>query len=63
MQKTYKKYFARINAGTMTKLEFEKWSREAERLRDKALIQYNKAKTDEEKKDIAEKLKRKLNSC
>ena len=47
----------------MTKLEFEKWSREAERLRDKALIQYNKAKTDEEKKDIAEKLKRKLNSC
>lgn len=61
-QRAYKKYFARTNAGTMTKLEFEKWSREAERLRDNALIQYNKAKTDEEKKDIAEKLKRKLNS-
>ena len=61
-QRAYKKYFARINAGTMTKPEFEKWSREAERLRDEALIQYDKAKSDEEKKDIAEKLKRRLNS-
>ena len=61
-QRAYKKYFARINAGTMTKPEFEKWSREAERLRDEALIQYDKAKSVEEKKDIAEKLKRRLNS-
>ena len=46
----------------MTKPECEKWSREAERLRDEALIQYDKAKAVEEKKDIAEKLKRRLNS-
>ena len=61
-QRAYKKYFARINAGTMTKPEFEKWTREAERLRDEALIQYDKAKSVEEKKDIAERLKRRLNS-
>lgn len=41
-QRAYKKYFARINAGTM---------------RDEALIRYDKAK-----RDIAVKLKRKLNS-
>lgn len=61
-QRAYKKYFARTKAGTMTKPEFEEWSREAECLRDDALAQYEKAITDEARKNITEKLKRELNN-
>lgn len=60
-QRAYKKYFARTAAKTMSKTEFETWERESERLRDRALDRYNQAKTDEEKQNIAEELKRELN--
>ena len=60
-QRAYKKYFARTKKGTMSRAEFEAWGRESERLRDTALKQYERAKTEEEKKAIAEQLERELN--
>ena len=41
--RAYKKYFARVRKGTMSKPEFEAWSREAERIRDEALREYEHA--------------------
>lgn len=60
-QRAYKKYFARTRSGTMTKAEFEEWSREAERLRDSALERYKRVETQEEKNRIAKKLSAELN--
>ncbi len=60
-QRAYKKYFARIKAGTMTQAEFNQWSLEAERIRDEALKNYNRARTVEERTAIAEEVKQKLN--
>ena len=60
-QRAYKKYFARTRKGTMSKPEFEKWARDAERLRDQALRNYEKLRTPEEKNLILEKLKADLN--
>ena len=60
-QRAYKKYFARTRKGTMSKPEFEKWARDAERLRDRALKSYERSRTLEEKNLILEKLKADLN--
>jgi len=59
-QRAYKKYFARVRAGTMTKPEFEVWSSEAERLRDDSLKKYDCANAAERDKITAE-LQRELN--
>lgn len=45
----------------MTKTEFEIWSSKAERLRDAALVEYDRAKTKEKKEAIANQLKQDLN--
>ena len=45
----------------MSKAEFERWSRRAEIMRDKALGQYDTAKSEEEKAEIIEGLRIKLN--
>ncbi len=60
-QRAYKKYFARTKKGTMTKSDFLAWEVESERLRDKALSEYDRAKTEDEKAAIAEQLREELN--
>lgn len=45
----------------MTRAEFEAWGRESERLRDKALADYDRAKTEEEKAAIVERVREDLN--
>ena len=60
-QRAYKKYFARTKKGTMTKPDFLAWEMESERLRDEALSEYNRAKTEDEKAAIAERLREELN--
>ena len=60
-QRAYKKYFARIKAGTMTKADFNDWALEAERIRDEALEKYSRARTAEERDAIAEEVREKLN--
>ena len=51
-QRAYRKYYARTLKKTMTKSEFEKWSGEAEKIRDKAL---NEWKKDQQKENIEER--------
>ena len=60
-QRAYKKYFARIRSGLMTKGEFEVWSRQAADLRDAALERYARAENEEERQRIAAELEEKLN--
>ena len=60
-QRAYKKYFARTKKGTMTKPDFLSWETESERLRDKALAEYDRAKTEDEKTAIVEWLREELN--
>ena len=60
-QRAYKKYFARTKKGTMTKPDFLSWETESERLRDKALAEYDRAKTEDEKTAIVERLREELN--
>lgn len=60
-QRAYKKYFARTKKGTMTKPNFLVWETESERLRDEALSEYDRAKTEDEKAAIAERLREELN--
>lgn len=60
-QRAYKKYFARTRKGTMSKPEFEKWAREAEQLRDRALRDYETSRMPEEKNRIQEQLRADLN--
>ena len=45
----------------MTKPDFLLWETESERLRDKALAEYGRAKTEEEKTAIVERLREELN--
>lgn len=59
-QRAYKKYFARTKKGTMTKTEFEAWTREAEELRERALKSHAKADMTE-RKIIEEELRVELN--
>ena len=42
-QRAYKKYYARVLKKTMSREEFQAWTREAERLRDAALEEYAQA--------------------
>lgn len=60
-QRAYKKYFARTKKGTMTKSDFLAWEMESERLRDEALSAYERAKTQDERAAIAERLREDLN--
>lgn len=60
-QRAYKKYFARTKKGTMTRAEFEVWGRESERLRDEALAEYDRAKTEKGKAVIVDQLQAALN--
>ena len=60
-QRAYKKYFARTKKGTMTKAEFLTWETESERLRDKALAEYDRAKTETEKAAVVDRLRGELN--
>ena len=54
-------YFARTRKGTMSKADFEAWSREAEDLRNKALERYSQTDGETEREQIVQKLKEKLN--
>ena len=60
-QRAYKKYFARTRKGTMSKPEFEKWTREAEQLRDQALAEYGRAETAEARQQVISRLQQELN--
>ena len=62
-QRAYKKYFARIRSGLMTKHEFEVWSRQAADLRDAALEPYARAESEEERQRIAQELAEALNEA
>ena len=61
-QRAYKKYFARIRSGLMTKGEFEVWSRQAADLRDAALERYARAESEEERQRIAQDVAAELNA-
>ena len=61
-QRAYKKYFARIRSGLMTKGEFEVWSRQAADLRDAALERYAQAESEEERQRIAQEVAETLNA-
>ena len=61
-QRAYKKYFARIRSGLMTKGEFEVWSRQAAELRDAALERYAQAESEEERQRIAQEVAEALNA-
>ena len=60
-QRAYKKYFARTKKGTMTRPDFLAWETESERFRDEALSEYDRAKTEDEKAAITERLREELN--
>ena len=62
-QRAYKKYFARIRSGLMTKSEFEVWSRQAAELRDAALERYARAENEEERQRIAQEVAEALNEA
>ena len=59
--RAYKKYFARVRKGTMSKPEFEAWSREAERIRDEALRAYERASGAEARSRVTAAVEEKLN--
>ena len=60
-QRAYKKYFARTKKGAMTKPDFLTWETQSERLRDEALSEYERARTEDEKAAIAAQLREELN--
>ncbi|MBR1495365.1 MAG: hypothetical protein IJ601_10015 [Acidaminococcaceae bacterium] len=60
-QRAYKKYFARTRKGTMSKAEFEVWAREAEMLRDAALKDYESARSEAQRGEIAQVFADRLN--
>lgn len=62
-QRAYKKYFARIRSGLMTKSEFEAWSCQAADLRDAALERYARAKNEEDRQRIAREVAETLNEA
>ena len=59
-QRAYKKYYARVLKNNMTKEEFTTWAKDAEKLRDKALSEYELVQDDDRLWIIA-KLKQDLN--
>ena len=60
-QRAYKKYYARIKKGNMSKAEFERWARNAEELRDEALQQYEFLHTEDERKEFIESFRADMN--
>lgn len=60
-QRAYKKYFARARKGTMSRADFETWERESEELRDRALTDYERAESGEQRAAIVARLAEKLN--
>ena len=60
-QRAYKKYFARVRKGNMSKAAFEQWARQAVAVRDAALEEYKRARTEEERTRIADRVKKELN--
>ena len=60
-QRAYKKYFARVRKGNMSKAAFEQWARQAAAVRDAALEEYKRARTEEERTRIADRVKQELN--
>lgn len=62
-QRAYKKYFARTRKGTMSKTDFEAWGRESEVLRDRALVDYERAESEEQRAAIVERLAEELNGA
>ncbi len=60
-QRAYKKYFARARKGTMSKVDFEEWERASEVLRNRALADYQRAKSEEQRTAIVERLAEGLN--
>ena len=60
-QRAYKKYYARIKKGNMSKAEFERWARNAEELRNEALQQYEFLHTGDERKEFIESFREDMN--
>ena len=60
-QRAYKKYFARVSKGKMSKPDFEVWAREAERIRDEALAEDEMAKDKAAHEQIVRRLTEELN--
>lgn len=62
-QRAYKKYFARTRKGTMSRTDFEVWSRESEQIRDEALRRYKNAGGNEERAAIVRDVTEQLNQA
>ena len=60
-QRAYKKYFARVSKGKMSKPDFEVWAREAERMRDEALAEDEVAKDKAAHEQIVRRATEELN--
>ena len=60
-QRAYKKYFARTRKKTMSRTDFEAWSRQAEELRDAALEEISHTLDVQKKSEIIQRLKEQLN--
>lgn len=60
-QRAYKKYFARTRKNTMSRTDFEAWSRQAEELRDAALEEISHTLDVQKKSEIIQRLKEQLN--
>ena len=60
-QRAYKKYYARTMKKTLRKTDFEVWAREAEALREEALVKYERTSSIEERTAIAAGLAEALN--
>ena len=60
-QRAYKKYFARVSKGKMSKPDFEVWAREAERMRDEALAEDEMARDKAAHEQIVRRLTEELN--
>ena len=60
-QRAYKKYFARVSKGKMSKPDFEVWAREAERMRDEALAEDEMARDKAAHEQIVRRVTEELN--
>ena len=60
-QRAYKKYFARVSKGKMSKPDFEVWVREAERMRDEALAEDEMARDKAAHEQIVRRVTEELN--
>ena len=60
-QRAYKKYFARVSKGKMSKPDFEVWVREAARMRDEALAEDEMARDKAAHEQIVRMVTEELN--